>query len=179
MLKLLKKALQVGEATVPYPFKPLEVAPDFRGKPDYDFHRCVACGACALACPSNAITLAYDGERGVVTWTLHYGRCIFCGRCEEVCPTGAITLSATFELAATKKEDLSCQAELQLSRCASCGESFAPWREVEYVRAELVRSGIADPGSDEWKQRMKVCPTCRRRQVAGRWVRGQDARREA
>lgn len=35
MFKLLKKALQVGEATVEYPFKPLKVSPGFRGKPVY------------------------------------------------------------------------------------------------------------------------------------------------
>lgn len=166
MLKLLKKALQVGEATVKYPFQPLEVAPGFRGKPTYDFSRCIACGACATACPPNAITIEYDLERGIETWKINYGRCIFCGRCEEVCPTGAIALSAEFELAAVQKEDLYCRAEIQLRQCISCGNYFAPCRELDYIRTSLKQAGLSGrEDKDGWEQLLKLCPECRRRQA--------------
>ena len=36
MLKLIREVLKVGQATVPYPFVPVEVAPGFRGKPEYN-----------------------------------------------------------------------------------------------------------------------------------------------
>jgi hydrogenase-4 component H len=179
MLKLIKKALQVGEATVQYPFKPLEVAPGFRGKPVYDFSRCIACGACAIACPSNAITMENDLERGVVYWKINYGRCIFCGRCDEVCPAGAIALSEEFELAAVRKEDLYCRSEIQLCECSSCGEYFAPCRELNYVLAHLEQAGMTDHDSEKWNQIMKLCPECKRQQRASLWVRGHGVRREA
>lgn len=45
---------------------------------------CVKCGACASACPVEAIE---EGDtKYVVT-----DSCIDCGSCESVCPTGAIS----------------------------------------------------------------------------------------
>lgn len=166
MLKLLKKALQVGEATVEYPFKPVEVAPGFRGKPEYNFDRCIACGACATACPPNAITMEYDLKQGTKTWNIFYGRCIFCGRCEEVCPTGAIALTTEFELAVASKEDLYYRAEVQLRKCSCCGEYFAPSRELEYVMSTLEQSGLPEGDRQGWRQLLGKCPQCRRRQAA-------------
>ena len=57
MLKLLKTIMRAGTATVKYPFAPLEVSPGFRGKPDLMPSQCIACGACACACPANALTI--------------------------------------------------------------------------------------------------------------------------
>lgn len=163
MFKLLKKVLQVGEATSRYPGQPVELAPGFRGKPVYDFDRCVACGACATACPPNAITMDHDPERGVVTWKLDYGRCIFCGRCEEVCPSGAIHLSGDFELASLAREDLYCTADMRLTRCAACGQYFAPRRQVQYTLSSLRQAGFAD--MDRWNRLLQECPRCRRREA--------------
>jgi len=164
VFKLLKKVLQVGEATSRYPWQPLELAPGFRGKPVYDFDRCIACGACATACPPNAITMDQNRERGVVTWKLDYGRCIFCGRCEEVCPAGAIRLSTDFELASLVREDLYCTADMGLMPCAACGRYFAPRRQVEYALTSLRQAGFADV--DRWRRVLEVCPQCRRRERA-------------
>jgi len=49
--------------------------------------RCVGCGACLAACPTDANRL--DGHRVVVDQT----RCTRCGRCASICPHGARELS--------------------------------------------------------------------------------------
>ncbi|STI80782.1 hydrogenase-4 component H [Escherichia coli] len=68
--------------------------------------QCIACGACACACPANALTIQTDDQQNSRTWQLYLGRCIYCGRCEEVCPTRAIQLTNNFELTVTNKADL-------------------------------------------------------------------------
>ncbi len=45
---------------------------------------CVACGACAAACPVSAISEG-DGK-----YVVDADVCIDCGACEGECPTGAI-----------------------------------------------------------------------------------------
>ena len=42
MLKLLKTIMRAGEATVKYPFAPLEVSPGFRGKDPFSHAACNA-----------------------------------------------------------------------------------------------------------------------------------------
>ena len=106
MLKLFKEIRKTGDATVGYPFTPLEMPAGFRGKPEHNEKLCIACAACAIACPANAITMELDAEQNYLTWDISYGRCIFCGRCQEVCPLFAIELTTDFELAVTNKEDL-------------------------------------------------------------------------
>lgn len=46
---------------------------------------CIACGACADACPVDAITIGDHAE-------VNAGECIDCGSCISVCPTDSISL---------------------------------------------------------------------------------------
>lgn len=43
MFKLLKTVLNAGDVTTKYPFKPYEVDPDFRGKPELNSDQCIVC----------------------------------------------------------------------------------------------------------------------------------------
>lgn len=45
---------------------------------------CVACGACADACPQDAITV---GDVAVID----AGKCVECGACVDECPSSAIS----------------------------------------------------------------------------------------
>ncbi len=162
VLKLLKEVLRVGDATIPYPFVPAEVSTGFRGKPQHDPQLCMACAACAIACPPNALTMTTDTDQGTITWSIFYGRCIFCGRCEEVCPTGAITLSQDFELAVMNKADLFEKADYQLAACNRCGTFFAPVKELEYVLRLLEQAGLSGEELEERRALLGICPTCKR-----------------
>ena len=163
MLKLFKEVLKVGDATILYPFVPVEVMPGFRGKPHHDPELCIACAACAIACPSNALTITTDLDQGLQIWSLFVGRCIYCARCEEVCPTGAIRLSPDFELAVMNKEDLFEQADYQLATCRQCGEFFAPVKEINYMFALLQQSGISEDNLTAARSLLEVCPECKRK----------------
>jgi formate hydrogenlyase subunit 6/NADH:ubiquinone oxidoreductase subunit I len=166
MLKLFKIISDAGEATHKYPFAPYPVSPGFRGKPQLEANQCIACAACVIACPANALTMSTDTEANERNWELNLGRCIFCGRCEEVCPTKAIALTPEFELAVGNKADLLQKATFRLAHCVDCGTPFAPAKEVEYVMDLLVQSGIQV--DDAQRAHLATCPECKRKQTVFR-----------
>lgn len=163
MFKLLKLIKNAGEATHKYPFAPMEVSPGFRGKPEFTAEQCIACGACAIACPPNALSIKTDTATGTRKWALNLGRCIFCGRCEEVCPTRAIALSPDFELAVANKADLLQEATFKLAACTDCGKLFAPAKEVEYVIDLLIQTGLPEAQAQAMRAHYSTCPECKRK----------------
>ncbi len=110
MFKILRQSIRTGVVTRPYPDNASTPPQGLRGKPVIDFAACTACGKCADACPTDAITLQTSGESGSeAVLTLSYGACIFCGACEDACPD-AISLTQEFQLARQTKEELTAQA---------------------------------------------------------------------
>ncbi len=160
MFKLLQEVFRTGRATVRYPFAPLPASPGFRGKPQYDPERCIACAACTSACPSNALSITTDTATGKRTWQVCFGRCVFCARCEEVCPTSAIALSPDYELAVTNRADLDQTAEFRLASCRVCDTPFAPQKEIDYVLALLAHAGLPDAALE--RALLETCPACKR-----------------
>ncbi len=104
----LKRFLNPGTCvTQQYPEERPKLPARFRGLPELQIgddgrEKCVACGLCAKACPSNCISVegAEDEahRRYPKIYELDAFRCIFCGYCEEACPVRAIILRDTFEL---------------------------------------------------------------------------------
>ena len=143
MLKLWKVNAKAGDATVKYPFAPFPTNKDMRGKPEHNAELCIACGACGVACPADAIRMDTDLAADTITWSIDYGRCIFCGRCEEACPMEAIKLTEEFELAVMSKDDLTSKSVYTLEHrtvgmCQECK------RELDALRAaSAVKTGNA------------------------------------
>lgn len=175
MFKTIKEILRVGDATVQYPFKPLDLPEHYRGKPEHDIHNCIACAACAVACPPNAIQMQIDLNAGYTTWSINFGRCIFCGRCEEVCPTKAIVLSKEFELAVFAKDDLEEQVHYPMQKCQECGEYYASAKEVDYAERILRQQMSEGIEVDEAIRGIHTCPKCKQKADAYRAKRAVDS----
>jgi NADH-quinone oxidoreductase subunit I len=90
-----------------FPELPLRVAPRYRGFHRFDLTTCIACDACARACPANCIYIGKQrvaGRKGfqIVSFTIDYGKCLFCALCVEPCPADCIFMGSS--------HDLSCYA---------------------------------------------------------------------
>jgi Ni,Fe-hydrogenase III small subunit/NAD-dependent dihydropyrimidine dehydrogenase PreA subunit len=99
MLKILKNRLEQGYRTSTYPKTPVELPPRYRGLPKV--HQNVlqeVADQCEAACPQRAI----DGKNK----RIDLGRCVFCGTCERISKGAFASFSRTFELGASRREDL-------------------------------------------------------------------------
>lgn len=101
--------------TVQYPHETLPMTPRFRGHiqlvPDEETGetKCVVCGMCQRACPSNCISVNGEKREGVKTkvlteFSLDFTRCSLCGLCVESCSFKAIDFSKAYNLAGRSKE---------------------------------------------------------------------------
>jgi len=100
--------------TIQFPEQRLVLPAAFRGHPvlvqmDGGKERCVACGLCEWACPTDCITIypaeTDDGiERYPRVFDIDMSRCMFCGLCEEACPEEAIVMSPSVEIAALSRK---------------------------------------------------------------------------
>jgi len=100
MLKMLKLGIfKKGIATKNYPAEPYLPPAGSMGEPSVEMALCDLCGACAAACPANAISVAGSVE-------ISLGQCVFCEACCDACPKQAMRMTGEFELASKSKENL-------------------------------------------------------------------------
>lgn len=95
LLPQLWETLRKKVSTVGYPFGPMELPANFRGRVRIEPDRCRGCGACVRDCP--AFGLELEKESRDEFRLIHYPRrCICCGQCEDSCRFDAIRLTNEF-----------------------------------------------------------------------------------
>jgi NADH-quinone oxidoreductase subunit I len=102
---------------VEYPEERVDYPDAFRGMPvlvqlDDGQPKCVACGLCEFACPTDCISIVPGElpdagiERYPEIFDIDMSRCMFCGLCEEACPEEAIVMSREAEIAGYDRASL-------------------------------------------------------------------------
>jgi NADH-quinone oxidoreductase subunit I len=129
---------------VQYPEQQVDYPDAFRGQPvlvqlENGQPRCVACGLCEFACPTDCISIVpgelegHGIERYPVAFDIDMSRCMFCGLCEEACPEEAIVMSRNVELGCFDRESMIYDKESLL-----VPENLLK-RRLDFLRAEYDR----------------------------------------
>ena len=137
---------------VQYPEERLDCADAFRGMPvlvqlDNGQPKCVACGLCEFACPTDCISIVpgeLEGsriERYPEAFDIDMSRCMFCGLCEEACPEEAIVMSREVELTTYDRAALIFEKEQLL-----VPEALLK-RRLEFIRGDYDRPPRPEDGA--------------------------------
>jgi NADH-quinone oxidoreductase subunit I len=135
---------------VQYPEELVDFPDSFRGMPvlvqlDNGQPKCVACGLCEFACPTDCITIVpgelpeHGIERYPDAFDIDMSRCMFCGLCEEACPEEAIVMSREVELATYDRGSMLYDKERLL-----VPETLLK-RRLNFLRGEYYREHAAPP----------------------------------
>jgi len=129
---------------VQYPEERVDYPDAFRGMPvlvqlDNGQPKCVACGLCEFACPTDCISIVpgeLEGagiERYPEEFEIDMSRCMFCGLCEEACPEEAIVMSREVEIGTYDRSSMHFKKEHLL-----VPEPLLK-RRLEFLRSEYDR----------------------------------------
>ena len=132
---------------VQYPEERVDFPDAFRGMPvlvqlDNGQPKCVACGLCEFACPTDCISIVPGElpgariERYPEAFDIDMSRCMFCGLCEEACPEEAIVMSREVELATYDRPSMTFDKERLL-----VPEALLK-RRLEFLRGEYEREHL-------------------------------------
>jgi NADH-quinone oxidoreductase subunit I len=131
---------------IQYPDERVDYPDAFRGMPvlvqlDNGQPRCVACGLCEFACPTDCISIVpaeLQGariERYPEAFDIDMSRCMFCGLCEEACPEEAIVMSREVEISTYDRPSLNFEKEQLLV------PEHLLKRRLDFLRGEYDRAG--------------------------------------
>lgn len=114
---------------------------------------CILCGLCARVCDevvgAHAIQFASRGDRREMSAPFdgEAQNCIACGACVVVCPVDVIGMKENGD----ERTIVRWKRTLKMKKCKVCGNSFAPWFQLEKFREKAKLN----------KDFFDVCYTCR------------------
>ncbi|MHC4606069.1 MAG: NuoI/complex I 23 kDa subunit family protein [Planctomycetota bacterium] len=96
--------------TMFYPEERWTLPERFRGLIKVDNTQCLACEACARACPVDCIEIEtrkkIEGKgKETVKLIVNYQKCMYCGFCEASCPTGGLWHSHDYENSSETRDE--------------------------------------------------------------------------
>lgn len=97
------------KATRLYPGEKRTDCEQARGEIRNEIGKCIFCGACALKCPSQCISV--DKKAGL--WQYDPFACVYCGVCTEACPTGSIHQRREYRPPVREREKIVLKGELK------------------------------------------------------------------
>lgn len=178
------KAIFLGPYTSKFPFKPSPSAPTFRGKIEFNFEKCILCGACVEVCPANARAQIDDKTKRVRKEVHYQERCLYCGQCVGYCTTKeGIVHTQEYDLAQIKNEGYDNTIEKELILCEKCGEVITTRAHLLWIAKEVGELAYGNPNlflvlSQEYGEKAIpksaeippyrsehlrfLCPSCRR-----------------
>ena len=113
---------------------------------------CVLCELCVRACHEivgvDAITFIAQGkDRAVDEPSVEHSleKCIGCDTCAWVCPTDAITVE---DVGGTRMISTpSGRLEFKLKKCKTCGNYWAPEKQIEYIGGRTIGVVLVSKGA--------------------------------
>ena len=137
---------------------------------------CILCGLCMKVCEeaigASAIGFAGRGvNRAIATpFKLASEQCIVCGACAVVCPVGTIQVRIHADTGEAEISPFKTRAKLLV--CGGCGKRMVS-EPVARKTSELVNIDW-----DEFRERARLCPECRRKRAAASLAVVEDKRVE-
>lgn len=103
-----------------------------------DADRCIQCGVCVAACPTDSIGIGDDDLPELVKM------CTGCSLCWDFCPRGGLQYEATWKLSASEKNGNG--HNVNGSAAASASQSLGPVHESHTARVNPMIEGAQDGG---------------------------------
>jgi len=147
-LKEAVRAVFLGPYTTKFPAEPSPAPERYRGKGEFDENECVACGACAVVCPCDAIEVKdhLDETPPVREIIRRHDECIFCGQCEALCTTEkGVHLTREYELSVLDRADCTVSIKKELALCEMCGEVLGTKDHLRWTARKLGAKRFANP----------------------------------
>jgi hydrogenase-4 component H len=178
------RAIFLGPYTSKFPSKPSVPEHRFRGKIEFDFDKCILCGACVEVCPANARAQEDDLIKRMRREIHYQERCIYCGQCVGYCTTKqGISHTLEYDLTQIENKGFENVIEKELILCEKCGEVITTRAHLLWIARRTGELAYANPNlflvlSQEYGEQAVpksaeippyrsehlrfLCPSCRR-----------------